>query len=66
MNPYLCIAPGVELAKHVKGPKYVNLYGCEVSDETEIGAFATILAKVTVGERAIVGAGSVSHEERPR
>ena len=35
---YVSIAPDVKLGKDVKLAKFVNLYGCEVGDETKIGA----------------------------
>ena len=42
MNPHVCIAPDVKLGKNVKMSKYINLYGCEIGDETKIGAFVEI------------------------
>ena len=42
MNDYACIAPSVKLGKDVKLSKFVNLYGCEIGDETKIGAFVEI------------------------
>ena len=43
MSDYLCIAPGVKLGKNVKLSKFINLYGCEVGDNTKIGAFVEVL-----------------------
>ena len=51
MNPYLCIAPDVKLGRDVKLSKFINLYGCEVGDETKIGAFVEIQKNATVGKR---------------
>jgi acetyltransferase-like isoleucine patch superfamily enzyme len=51
MNPYACIAPDVKLGRDVKLSKFVNLYGCEVGDETKIGAFVEIQKNVRVGNR---------------
>ena len=51
MNPYLCIAPDVKLGRDVKLSKFVNLYGCEVGDESKIGAFVEIQKNATVGKR---------------
>ena len=42
MNTYVCIAPDVKLGKDVKLSKFINLYGCEIGDETKIGAFVEI------------------------
>jgi acetyltransferase-like isoleucine patch superfamily enzyme len=50
MNPNLCIAPDVKLGKNVKMSKYINLYGCEVGDETKIGAFVEIQRNSKVGK----------------
>jgi len=84
------IAPDVKLGRDVRIFGFVNLYGCEIGDETKIGSFVeiqknarigarckisshtficergasigsgvTLLGGITVGENAIVGAGSV-------
>jgi acetyltransferase-like isoleucine patch superfamily enzyme len=51
MNPHVCIAPDVKLGQNVKLSKFINLYGCEVGDETKIGAFVEIQKNATVGKR---------------
>ena len=51
MNPYVCIAPDVKLGRDVKLSKFINLYGCEIGDETKIGAFVEIQKNATVGNR---------------
>ncbi len=48
---YICVAPDVKLGKDVKLAKFVNLYGCEVGDETKIGAFVEIQKNARVGRR---------------
>ena len=50
MNPYLCIAPDVKLGENVKLSKFINLYGCEIGDNTKIGAFVEIQKNATVGK----------------
>ncbi len=50
-NPYLSIAPDVKLGRDVKLSKFINLYGCEVGDETKIGAFVEIQKNASVGRR---------------
>ncbi|HZQ66954.1 MAG TPA: acyltransferase [Terriglobales bacterium] len=50
MDSYLCIAPDVKLGRGVKLSKFINLYGCEVGDETKIGAFVEIQKNATVGK----------------
>jgi len=51
MEKFLCIAPDVKLGKDVKLSTFINLYGCEIGDETKIGAFVEIQKKATVGKR---------------
>jgi acetyltransferase-like isoleucine patch superfamily enzyme len=48
---YLCIAPDVKLGAGVRLSKFINLYGCEIGDETKIGAFVEIQKNATVGKR---------------
>jgi UDP-2-acetamido-3-amino-2,3-dideoxy-glucuronate N-acetyltransferase len=50
-NTYNCIAPDVKLGKDVKLAQFINLYGCEVGDETKIGAFVEIQKRASVGRR---------------
>ena len=49
MSEYLSIAPSVKLGKGVKLSKFINLYGCEIGDETKIGAFVEIQKNSRVG-----------------
>ena len=51
METYLCIAPDVKLGERVRLSKFINLYGCEVGDETVIGAFVEIQKNAKVGKR---------------
>ena len=46
----ISIAPDVKLGKNVKIHKLVNLYGCEVGDNTKIGAFVEIQKNAKIGE----------------
>ena len=50
-NRYFCIAPDVKLGKDVKLAKFISLYGCEVGDETKIGAFVEIQKNAKIGRR---------------
>jgi acetyltransferase-like isoleucine patch superfamily enzyme len=54
MNPHVCIAPDVKLGRDVKLSKFINLYGCEIGDETKIGAFVEIQKNASVGKRCKV------------
>jgi acetyltransferase-like isoleucine patch superfamily enzyme len=49
MNEFACVAPDVKLGKDVKLSKFINLYGCEVGDNTKIGAFVEIQKNAKVG-----------------
>ncbi len=51
MNEFCSIAPDVKLGKGVKLSKFINLYGCEIGDETKIGAFVEIQKNARVGRR---------------
>lgn len=48
---FVCIAPDVKLGRNVKLSKFINLYGCEIGDETKIGAFVEIQKNAVVGKR---------------
>ena len=50
MSEYLSIAPSVKLGKDVKLSKFINLYGCEIGDETKIGAFVEIQKNSKIGK----------------
>ena len=50
MSEYLSIAPDVKLGKGVKLAKFINLYGCEVGDNTKIGAFVEIQKNAKIGK----------------
>ena len=49
VNPYLSIAPDVKLGSGVKLSKFINLYGCEVGEDTKIGAFVEIQKNASIG-----------------
>ena len=51
MNPLNSIADDVKLGENVRLSKFINLYGCQVGDETKIGAFVEIQKNATVGKR---------------
>ena len=51
MNAHFSIASDVKLGKGVKLSKFINLYGCEIGDESKIGAFVEIQKNVNVGKR---------------
>jgi UDP-2-acetamido-3-amino-2,3-dideoxy-glucuronate N-acetyltransferase len=55
---FLSIAPDVKLGKHVNIHRFVNLYGCEVGDETKIGCFVEIQKNAKVGRHCKISSHS--------
>ena len=51
ITDFLCITPDVKLGRGVKLAKFINLYGCEVGDETKIGTFVEIQKNAKIGAR---------------
>jgi acetyltransferase-like isoleucine patch superfamily enzyme len=51
MKSFLCVAPDVKLGKDVKLARFINLYGCEIGDETKIGTFVEIQKNAKIGIR---------------
>jgi acetyltransferase-like isoleucine patch superfamily enzyme len=51
MSDFQCIGDDVRLGNNVRVSKFVNLYGCEIGDETKIGAFVEIQKNAKVGSR---------------
>src|SRR5574342_1212944 len=53
-SPLLRVAPDVVLGRDVRLFAFVNLYGCEIGDETRIGTFVEIQKGVKIGRRVKV------------
>ena len=51
MNNYQCISPDVKLGENVKLSKFINLYGCEIGDDTKVGAFVEVQKNARIGRR---------------
>jgi acetyltransferase-like isoleucine patch superfamily enzyme len=51
VNEFCSIAPDVKLGKDVRLSKFINLYGCEIGEETKVGAFVEIQKNTRVGRR---------------
>jgi len=51
MNPLNSIADDVKLGANVRLSKFINLYGCQIGDDTKIGAFVEIQKNASVGKR---------------
>ncbi len=57
-DKYLSIAPDVKLGNGVRLAKFINLYGCEIGDETKIGAFVEVQKNATIGRRCKISSHS--------
>lgn len=58
MNEFCAIAPDVKLGPGVKLSKFINLYGCEIGENTKIGAFVEIQKNATVGKNCKISSHS--------
>jgi acetyltransferase-like isoleucine patch superfamily enzyme len=58
MNKYHSIAPDVRLGQNVKLSQFINLYGCEIGDETKIGAFVEVQKNAHIGARCKISSHS--------
>ena len=58
MNTFNSIADDVKLGANVRLSKFINLYGCEIGDETKIGAFVEIQKNAKVGRRCKISSHS--------
>lgn len=54
----LRISPDVRLGRDVKIYAFVNLYGCEIGDESKIGTFVEIQKGAKIGKRVKVSSHS--------
>ena len=55
---FCVIAPDVKLGRDVVIYNFVNLYGCEIGDETKIGTFVEIQKNARVGRRCKISSHS--------
>lgn len=51
MSNMLRISPDVKLGKNVTLAAFINLYGCEIGDETKIGTFVEVQRNSKIGYR---------------
>ena len=58
MNSWNAISEDVKLGENVRLAKFVNLYGCEIGDETKIGAFVEVQKNARVGKRCKISSHS--------
>jgi UDP-2-acetamido-3-amino-2,3-dideoxy-glucuronate N-acetyltransferase len=53
-SPHQLVTPDVKLGKDVRLFGFVNLYGCEIGDESKIGTFVEIQKGAKIGRRCKV------------
>jgi acetyltransferase-like isoleucine patch superfamily enzyme len=58
MSDFNAIAADVKLGANVKLSQFINLYGCEIGDDTKIGAFVEIQKNARIGKRCKVSSHS--------
>jgi acetyltransferase-like isoleucine patch superfamily enzyme len=51
VNSWNSVADDVKLGTDVRLSRFINLYGCEIGDESKIGAFVEIQKNARVGKR---------------
>ncbi len=54
VGEYTRIAPDVKLGENVRIYAFVNLYGCEIGDDSRIGTFVEIQKDARIGKRVKV------------
>ena len=52
------ISDDVKMGKNVRLAKFINLYGCDIGDETKIGTFVEIQKNAVVGKRCKISSHS--------
>lgn len=50
-SPTVIVTPDVKLGKNVRMFAFVNLYGCEIGDDTRIGTFVEVQKNSKIGQR---------------
>jgi acetyltransferase-like isoleucine patch superfamily enzyme len=55
---FLRVAPSVKLGRDVRLFGFVNLYGCEIGDETKIGTFVEVQKGARIGRRCKISSHS--------
>lgn len=54
----VAVADDVKLGANVRLAPFVNLYGCEIGDETRLGAFVEVQRDATIGRRCKISSHS--------
>jgi len=55
---FVCVADDVRMGQRVRLASYVNLYGCEIGDDTRLGAFVEVQRDAKIGRRCKISSHS--------
>jgi acetyltransferase-like isoleucine patch superfamily enzyme len=58
MKDYVSISDDVSLGKNIKLSKFINLYGCDIGDNTKIGSFVEVQKKAVIGRNCKISSHS--------
>jgi acetyltransferase-like isoleucine patch superfamily enzyme len=58
MSTWNAVADDVKLGANVRLARFINLYGCEIDDESKIGTFVEIQKNARVGKRCKISSHS--------
>jgi len=58
MSDFRSIAPDVKLGANVKLAQFVNLYGCEIGEDTKLGTFVEVQKNARIGRRCKISSHS--------
>lgn len=58
MSDFRSVAPDVKLGQGVKLAQFVNLYGCEIGDESKLGTFVEVQKNAKIGKRCKISSHS--------
>jgi acetyltransferase-like isoleucine patch superfamily enzyme len=58
LNSLNSISDDVKMGKNVRLARFINLYGCDIGDETKIGTFVEIQKNAIVGRRCKISSHS--------
>jgi dTDP-4-amino-4,6-dideoxygalactose transaminase/acetyltransferase-like isoleucine patch superfamily enzyme len=58
MNSHNCISSDVKMGENVRLSNFINLYGCEIGNNTKIGAFVEIQKNARIGDSCKISSHS--------
>ena len=58
MNSLNSISEDVKLGQNVRLSRFINLYGCEIGDDTKVGAFVEIQKNASIGKHCKISSHS--------